>query len=142
MSDDKRYDGDPSTPVYDTTSEGQPLRGAASGHDHLRRDDAVTDLGDQVGAYADITDPDATASDFSATAAPVVEEHLGHDHTDADSGTGTGTGAADTAKAKAGAAKDEAAGVADDAKSAASDVAGSAKEQVSKVASEAGGQAK
>jgi uncharacterized protein YjbJ (UPF0337 family) len=136
MSDDKRYDGDPSTPVYDTTSEGQPLRGAASGHDHLRRDDAVTDLGDQVGAYADITDPDATASDFSATAAPVVEEHLGHDH------AGTGTGAADTAKAKAGAAKDEAAGVADDAKSAASDVAGSAKEQASKVASEATGQAK
>ncbi|NQW86836.1 MULTISPECIES: hypothetical protein [unclassified Frigoribacterium] len=146
MSDDERYDGDPSTPVYDTTSEGQPLRGAASGHDHLRRDDAVTDLGDQVGAYADITDPDATASDFSATAAPVVEEHLGHDGTGtgagADSGTGTGTGAADTAKAKAGAAKDEAAGVADDAKSAASDVAGSAKEQVSRVASEAGGQAK
>ncbi|MBD8140801.1 hypothetical protein IFT36_09640 [Frigoribacterium sp. CFBP 13605] len=140
MSDDERYDGDPSTPVYDTTSEGQPLRGAASGHDHLRRDDAVTDLGDQVGAYADITDPDATASDFSATAAPVVEEHLGHDHTGTDAGTGTG--AADTAKAKAGAAKDEAAGVADDAKSAASDVAGSAKEQVSKVASEAGGQAK
>ncbi|ROS58955.1 hypothetical protein EDF38_1795, partial [Frigoribacterium sp. PhB160] len=140
MSDDERYDGDPSTAVYDTTSEGQPLRGAASGHDHLRRDDAVTDLGDQVGAYADITDPDATASDFSATAAPVVEEHLGHDHTGNDAGTGTG--AADTAKAKAGAAKDEAAGVADDAKSAASDVAGSAKEQVSKVASEAGGQAK
>ena len=152
MSDDKRYDGDPSTPVYDTTSEGQPLRGAASGHDHLRRDDAVTDLGDQVGAYADITDPDATASDFSATAAPVVEEHLGHDHAGTGTGTGTGigsgadagsgTGAADTAKAKAGAAKDEAAGVADDAKSAASDVAGSAKEQASKVASEATGQAK
>ena len=150
MSDDKRYDGDPSTPVYDTTSEGQPLRGAASGHDHLRRDDAVTDLGEQVGAYADITDPDATASDFSATAAPVVEEHLGHDHAGTGTGTGigsgadagSGTGAADTAKAKAGAAKDEAAGVADDAKSAASDVAGSAKEQASKVASEATGQAK
>ncbi|MBD8539724.1 hypothetical protein [Frigoribacterium sp. CFBP 8751] len=148
MSDDKRYDGDPSTPVYDTTSEGQPLRGAASGHDHLRRDDAVTDLGDQVGAYADITDPHATASDFSATAAPVVEEHLGHDHAGTGTGigsgadAGSGTGAADTAKAKAGAAKDEAAGVADDAKSAASDVAGSAKEQASKVASEATGQAK
>ncbi|ROS52624.1 hypothetical protein [Frigoribacterium sp. PhB24] len=142
MSDDKRYDGDPSTPVYDSTSEGQPLRGVASGHDHLRRDDAVTDLGDQVGAYADVTDPDATASDFSATAAPVVEEHPAHDHTGSGSGSGSDGGAADTAKAKAGAAKDEAAGVADDAKSAASDVAGSAKEQASKVASEATGQAK
>ncbi|OII26298.1 hypothetical protein [Frigoribacterium sp. MCBA15_019] len=136
MSDDKRYDGDPSTPVFDRTTEGQPQPGVASGHDHLRRDDAVTDLGDQVGAYADITDPDATASDFSATAAPVVVEHPAHES------TGSGSGAADTAKAKAGAAKDEAAGVADDAKSAASDVAGSAKEQASKVASEATGQAK
>jgi len=140
MSDDKRYDGDPSTPVYDRTTGRQPVPGVASGHDHLRRDDAVTDLGDQVGAYADITDPDATASDFSATAAPVVEEHLAHDHTDTD--TDTASGAADTAKAKAGAAKDEAAGVADDAKSAAADVAGSAGEQASKVASEATGQAK
>lgn len=136
MSDDKRYDGDPSTPVFDRTTEGQPQPGVASGHDHLRRDDAVTDLGDQVGAYSDITDPDATASDFSATAAPVVVEHPAHES------TGSGSGAADTAKAKAGAAKDEAAGVADDAKSAASDVAGSAKEQASKVASEATGQAK
>ena len=138
MSDDKRYDGDPSTPVYDRTTGGQPQPGVASGHDHLRRDDAVTDLGDQVGAYADITDPDATASDFSATGAPVVVEHPAHDQT----GPDAGSGAADTAKAKAGAAKDEAAGVADDAKSAASDVAGSAKEQASKVASEATGQAK
>ncbi|GAA0964692.1 hypothetical protein [Frigoribacterium faeni] len=162
MSDDKRYDGDPSTPVYDQTAEGQPLAGAASGHDHLRRDDAVTDLGDQVGAYADITDPDASASDFSATRAPVVVDtppygtpvggsttgaHVSTGSTaSTDSGTGstgsTDSGAADTAKAKAGAAKDEAADVAGDAKSAASDVAGSAKEQASKVASEATGQAK
>lgn len=165
MSDDKRYDGDPSTPVYDQTAEGQPLAGAASGHDHLRRDDAVTDLGDQVGAYADITDPDASASDFSATRAPVVVDtppygtpvggsttgaHVGTGGTDSGSGStessgstgSTDSGAADTAKAKAGAAKDEAADVAGDAKSAASDVAGSAKEQASKVASEATGQAK
>jgi len=73
MSDDERHGEDPSTPVHGSTSEGQALPGVASGHDHLRRDDAVTDLGDQVGAYADITDPDATASDFSATATPVVE---------------------------------------------------------------------
>lgn len=138
MSDDKRYDGDPSTPVFDRATEGQPQRGAASGHDHLRRDDAVTDLGDQVGAYADITDPGATASDFSATATPVVEEHPAHDQTGSDGGSG----AADAAGAKAGAAKDEAAGVADDAKTAASDVAGTAKKQASKVASEATGQAK
>ena len=93
MSDDKRYDGDPSTPVFDRATEGQPQRGAASGHDHLRRDDAVTDLGDQVGAYADITDPGATATDFSATAAPVVEEHPAHDATGSDTGSG---GAPDT----------------------------------------------
>jgi len=140
MSDDKRHDGDPSTPVYDRATEGQPQPGVASGHDHLRRDDAVTDLGEQVGAYADATDPGATAHDFSATAAPVVEEHPAHDRASADDGTGSG--AADAAKAKAGAAKDEAAGVADDARTAASDVAGTAKEQASKVASEATGQAK
>jgi hypothetical protein len=105
MSDDKRYDGDPSTPVYDRTTGGQPQPGVASGHDHLRRDDAVTDLGDQVGAYADITDPDATARDFSATGAPVVVEHPAHDHT----GPDAGSGAADTAKAKAGAQQEKAA---------------------------------
>jgi len=141
MSDEKRHDGVPSTPVHDQTNGAQPLPGVAAGHDHLRRDEGVTDLGDQVGAYADITDPAATASDFSATRAPVADVPTGTG-AGSDGGSGTDGGATDTAKATAGAAKDEAAGVAADAKSAASDVVGSTKEQASKVASEATGQAK
>lgn len=115
----------------------------------------MTDLGDQVGAYADITDPDATAHDFSATAAPVVPTVLvteprhsdstdgsdadGYDGSDADADESS---AKDKAKAKADSAEEEAAGVAGDAKTAATDVAGSAKEQATKVASEAADQAK
>jgi hypothetical protein len=148
MSDDKRYDSDSSTPVFDQTAGGQPPVGTSSGHDGGRRDDAVTGLGDEVGAYADITDPDATAADFSATAAPVVAPSagVGGSSTTGDDGSssdgGSDAGAKEKAKAKADSAKEEAAGVAGDAKSAASDVVGSAKEQASKVASEATGQAK
>jgi len=144
MSDDKRYDSDSSTPVFDQTAGGQPPTGTSSGHDGGRRDDAVTGLGDEVGAYADITDPDATAADFSATAAPVVAPSAGVGGSgDGSSGDGGSDGGVkEKAQAKADSAKEEAAGVAGDARSAASDVVGSAREQASKVASEATGQAK